>query len=74
MKTQINPVVAGVVIVVVLAVVGFFIWRGAGQSRGPGEGKMKSDLDMSKMEQDPAKHQKEIDDLLKRDREAHGQK
>jgi len=30
LKSQINPVIGGVVIVVLLCVVGFFLWKGTG--------------------------------------------
>lgn len=39
MKSEMNPVIAGVVIVILLGVVGFFLWRGTAGSGGkkPGD-------------------------------------
>ncbi len=73
MKSEVNPLIAGIVIVILVAVLGFFIWK---HSQGPntGSGRMRSDLDMSKAQKDPAKFQQDLQDLIKRDREAHGGK
>ena len=68
MKSQINPVVAVVVIVVLLLGVGLFIWKG---SQGPGgTGRVESNLDFSKAEKDPVKMQAGLQDALKKEEAA----
>lgn len=68
MKSQINPVVAVILIVVVVAVAGFLIWRGS-QGVNTGSGRLKSDLDFSKMEKDPVKLQQGIQELLRKEQQ-----
>ena len=65
MKSQINPVVAVVIVVVLLLGVGLFLWKG---SSGPGgTGRVESNLDFSKAEKDPAKMQSSLQDALKKE-------
>jgi hypothetical protein len=73
LKSEVNPLIAGIVIVILVVVLGFFIWK---RSQGPntGPGRMRANLDMSKAQKDPARFQQELQDLLKRDREAHSTK
>ena len=71
MKKEVNPLLVGIVILALVVGLGVFFWqRTAGRS--PGQGKLQIDLDLSKAEKDPAKFTKEMDDLVRRDREAHG--
>jgi hypothetical protein len=67
MKKEVSPVVAIALVVIVLAGAGFYLWKQSG-GRSAAQGKMQSDLDMSKMEKDPEKFKKELDDLMARDR------
>jgi hypothetical protein len=69
MKKEISPVVAIALIVVVLAGAGFFLWKQTG-GRSAAQGKLTSDLDASKMEKDPEKLRKGLEDLMARDRAA----
>ncbi len=70
MKTQVNPIVVGVVIAVVLIGVGIFLWKG-GQGVNGGSGKLQSNLGAA--ETDPTKFQQGIAESLKRDKQSHGQ-
>ncbi len=74
LKSQINPVVALVIILLFIAVVGAVIWKNLPQSVPPGQGRKQSDLDLSKATKDPAQFQKEVQELLERDRREHGGK
>lgn len=72
LKSQINPVVALVIILLFIAVVGAVIWKNLPQSVPPGQGRKQSDLDLSKATKDPAQFQKEVQELLERDRRERG--
>jgi hypothetical protein len=69
MKQQVSPAVAIIVVLVALCGIGFFLWRQTG-GRSPSEGRLKSDLDTSLMEKDPAKFKQELDALIQRDKAA----
>lgn len=74
MNKQIHPVLAVIIIVVFIAVVGAVIWKNLPQSVPPGQGRKQSDLDFSKATKDPVQFQKEVQELLARDRAEHGNK
>ncbi len=71
MNKQINPVVAVIIIVVFIAIVGAIVWKNLPQSVPPGQGRKQSDLDLSKATKDPVQFQKEVQELLERDRREH---
>ncbi len=71
MNKQINPVVAVIIIVVFIAIVGAIMWKNLPQSVPPGQGRKQSDLDLSKATKDPVQFQKEVQELLERDRREH---
>ena len=65
MKSQINPTVAiGILVVVALGAV-FMLWRGSLGVNKSG-GRMQSDLDFSKIEKDPEKLKKGIEESLRK--------
>lgn len=66
MKSQISPGLAAVIIVIVLAGVGFFVWRGMQGPAGAGGGKLQSNLDSSKVSSDPATLQAQLQEDLKK--------
>lgn len=68
MNRQISPALAVVIIVVFVVLVGFFLWRSLPQGAAPGEGRKRSDVDLSGVTKDPAQFQKEVQELLERDR------
>lgn len=71
LRSQINPVVAIIIILAFIAVVGALMWKNLPQSVPPGQGRKQSDLDLSKATKDPAQFQKEVQQLLERDRLEH---
>lgn len=71
LRSQINPVVAIIIILVFIAIVGAVMWKNLPQSVPPGQGRKQSDLDLSKATKDPAQFQKEVQQLLERDRLEH---
>ncbi|GIV16378.1 MAG: hypothetical protein KatS3mg022_1813 [Armatimonadota bacterium] len=74
MNKQINPVLAIIIIVAFVAIVGAIMWKNLPQSVPPGQGRRQSDLDLSKATKDPAQFQKEVQELLARDRAEHANK
>jgi hypothetical protein len=70
LKTQVNPIVVGVVIALVLLCAGFFMWK-SGQGVNGGSGKLQSNL--GPVETNPDKFKQGIADSLKRDQQKHGQ-
>ncbi|GBC97376.1 hypothetical protein HRbin16_03199 [bacterium HR16] len=74
MNKQINPVLAVIIIVVFIAIVGVVMWKSLPQNVPPGQGRKQSDLDLSKATKDPAQFQKEVQELLARDRAEHANK
>jgi hypothetical protein len=74
MNKPINPVLAIIIIVVFIAIVGAIMWKNLPQSVPPGQGRRQSDLDLSKATKDPAQFQKEVQELLARDRAEHANK
>jgi Cu/Ag efflux pump CusA len=74
MNKQINPVLAIIIIVVFIAIVGVVMWKNLPQPAPPGQGRKQSDLDLSRATKDPAQFQKEVQELLARDRAEHGNK
>lgn len=71
MNKPINPVLAVIIIVVFIAIAGALIWRNLPQNVPPGQGRKQSDLDLSKATKDPVQFQKEVQELLERDRREH---
>ncbi len=74
MNKQINPVLAIIIIVVFIAIVGVVMWNNLPKPVPPGQGRKQSDLDLSRATKDPAQFQKEVQELLARDRAEHGNK
>jgi hypothetical protein len=74
MNKQINPVLAIIIIVVFIAIVGVVMWKNLPKPVPPGQGRQQSDLDLSRATKDPAQFQKEVQELLARDRAEHGNK
>ncbi|MCS6829820.1 MAG: hypothetical protein RMM08_02840 [Armatimonadota bacterium] len=74
MNRQISPVVAILIIAAFIAIVGAIMWKNLPQSPPPGQGRKQSDLDLSKAVKDPAQFQKEMQELLARDRAERGNK
>jgi cell division protein FtsX len=72
MNKQIHPVAAIVIIALFIAMVGVFMWKNLPQSAPPGQGRQQSDLDLSKATKDPVQFQKEVQELLERDRAQRG--
>ncbi|MCS6949122.1 MAG: hypothetical protein RMM06_11810 [Armatimonadota bacterium] len=72
MNRQVHPVLAIIIIVVFVAIVGAFIWRSLPQGASPGQGRKRSDIDLSRATKDPAQFQKEVQELLERDRAERG--
>jgi len=66
MKSQINPVVAIVVIALVVLVVGAFIWKST-SGTAPGGGKRNTTLDLNKMEKDPVKLMQGLQELKQKE-------
>jgi hypothetical protein len=65
MKSQINPAVGiGIVVVVALGAI-FMLWRGSLGVNKSG-GRMQSDLDFSKIEKDPEKLKKELEESIRK--------
>jgi len=60
MKSQVSPAVAAILIVIVVAVVGMFLYKSTSGPTQPGGGKLQSDLDFSKVEKDPVKLQAQL--------------
>lgn len=71
LRSQIHPMVAIVIILVFIAIVGAVMWKNLPQSVPPEQGRKQSDLDLSKATKDPAQFQKEVQQLLERDRLEH---
>ncbi|MGQ9881359.1 MAG: hypothetical protein ACUVSV_10925 [Armatimonadota bacterium] len=68
LKREISPVVAVIIILLFIAIVGAVMWKRLPQSVPPGQGRKQSDLDLSKAAKDPVQFQKEVQQLLGRDR------
>ena len=67
MKQAVNPVVVIAIIAAVVIEAGIFFWRGTA-GRTAAQGRMKTDLDTSMMEKNPAEFQKELNALIERDK------
>ena len=67
MKQAVNPLVVIAIIAAVVIVAGIFFWRGTA-GRTATQGRMKTDLDTSMMEKNPAEFQKELNALIERDK------
>ncbi len=68
MKRQISPALAIAIIVVFVVLVGAFLWRSLPQGSAPGQGRKRSDVDLSNFTKDPAQFQRQVQELLERDR------
>jgi hypothetical protein len=73
MKQEVNPIVVIAIIAALVIGVGIFFWRGTA-GRSPAQGRMKTDLDTSMMEKNPAEFQKELNALIERDKASRGSK
>ncbi len=73
MKQEVNPIVVIAIIAAVVIGAGIFFWRGT-VGRSPAQGRMKTDLDTSMMEKNPAEFQKELNALIERDKASRGGK
>jgi hypothetical protein len=73
MKQEVNPIVVIAIIAAVVIGAGIFFWRGTA-GRSEAQGRLKSDLDTSMMEKNPAEFQKELNALIERDKASQGKK
>jgi len=74
LKREINPVVAVVIILLVVAIVGAVMWKNLPRNVPPGQGRRQSDLDLSRAAKDPAQFQEEVKRLIEQDRMEQGKR